>query len=579
MLGACHPPRRVGGATAGTKDTTWVRKSDAHSKVLLDVVARFLPERAAFLGVEGVDDQILDLRPGFVERYLQAMEEAVRTLRGRFAAERDERVRRDLQILLRSAEMDLASTRIEEAKLLAVPNLAKTIFYSTRALLNEQIAPARRASAATRLRRYAGLEPGYKPLTELATEYVRGRLAVQGLLPPMRERIERVLSTADAMVAGIGELCKRFAIAGCAQAHAALKPELDVYHRFLRTEVLPRARTEPRLPPEVYAQRLRRIGIDLPPAELAALAHKAFAALQAEMTALAAKVSPGATDYRQVIRALKRKQLVGAAILPHYQKRLAELEAIIRRENLVTLPARPARIRLASEAESAGLPAPNMRPPRLLGNRGEQGTFVLPLRVPPPPGADARKQLALDDFTFDAAAWTLTAHEARPGHEMQFAAIVENGVSIARAVFAFNSTNVEGWGLYAERIVFPFMPPEGQLISLQHRLLRSARAFLDPELQSGAMTPAEAYRILREDVVLSEGMARQEVQRYTFAAPGQAPSYFYGYTRIRALREEIQKQLGPRFVARAFHDHLLSLGLLPPDLQREAMLEWAKAQR
>jgi uncharacterized protein (DUF885 family) len=74
-------------------------------------------------------------------------------------------------------------------------------------------------------------------------------------------------------------------------------------------------------------------------------------------------------------------------------------------------------------------------------------------------------------------------------------------------------------------------------------------------------------------------MARQEVQRYTFAAPGQAPSYFYGYTRIRALREEVQKQLGPRFVARAFHDHLLSLGLLPPDLQREAMLEWAKEQR
>ena len=43
---------------------------------------------------------------------------------------------------------------------------------------------------------------------------------------------------------------------------------------------------------------------------------------------------------------------------------------------------------------------------------------------------------------------TLTAHEARPGHEMQFAKIIEAGVSVARALFAFNSTNVEGWGLY-----------------------------------------------------------------------------------------------------------------------------------
>src|SRR5205085_2918085 len=112
--------------------------------------------------------------------------------------------------------------------------------------------------------------------------------------------------------------------------------------------------------------------------------------------------------------------------------------------------------------------------------------------------------------------------------------------SIARAVFAFNSTNAEGWGLYAESIVFPFLPPEGQLVSLQHRLLRAARAFLDPELQAGRVTPAEAMRVLREEVVLSEAMARQEVERYTFRMPGQAPSYFYGYVRLLALRREVE---------------------------------------
>ena len=56
--------------------------------------------------------------------------------------------------------------------------------------------------------------------------------------------------------------------------------------------------------------------------------------------------------------------------------------------------------------------------------------------------------------------WTLTAHEARPGHEMQFSSIIESGVSIARAVFAFNSANVEGWGLYAEAIMRPYLPLE-----------------------------------------------------------------------------------------------------------------------
>jgi uncharacterized protein (DUF885 family) len=231
------------------------------------------------------------------------------------------------------------------------------------------------------------------------------------------------------------------------------------------------------------------------------------------------------------------------------------------------LPTRPARIRLASAAETAASPAPNMRPPRLVGNTGEQGEFVLPLNVPSTDGTT----LKTDDFTFSAASWTLTAHEARPGHEMQFAAIIEAGVSTARALFSFNSTNVEGWGLYAERVVQPFMPAEGKLISLQHRLMRAARAYLDPELQAGTITPDQAFKVLTTDVVLSEAMARQEVDRYTFRAPGQATSYFYGYTRLVELRADVEKAMGASFNQQAFHDFVLAQGLLPPALMREAV--------
>src|SRR5215813_1202697 len=99
--------------------------------------------------------------------------------------------------------------------------------------------------------------------------------------------------------------------------------------------------------------------------------------------------------------------------------------------------------------------------------------------------------------------------------------------------YAFNPANLEGWGLYAEVLLQPYMPAEGYLISLQTaRLLRAARAFLEPELQMGKVTPEEALRILKEDVVLSNAMARQEVDRYTFRMPGQATAFFYGYTRL-----------------------------------------------
>ena len=181
--------------------------------------------------------------------------------------------------------------------------------------------------------------------------------------------------------------------------------------------------------------------------------------------------------------------------------------------------------------------------PRLLGNTGERGVFVLPLRVPTT-GAGGSQVKGYDDFTFDAASWTLTVHEARPGHELQFASIVEKGVSAARAVFAANSVNIEGWALYMEAEMKPYLPLDGQLISLQHRLLRAARAFLDPELQLGRVSPDDALRFLMDEVVLSEPMARQEVERYTFRSPGQATSYFYGYTRWMQLRSQAETALG-----------------------------------
>ena len=117
------------------------------------------------------------------------------------------------------------------------------------------------------------------------------------------------------------------------------------------------------------------------------------------------------------------------------------------------------------------------------------------------------------------------------------------------------------------------MPRDGQLISLQHRLLRAARAFSDPELQMGRTTPERVKKLLMDDVVLSDAMATQEVERYTFRAPGQATSYFYGYTQLLRLRHDVEQAKGTGFDARQFHDFVLAQGLLPPRLLRKAVME------
>jgi uncharacterized protein (DUF885 family) len=151
--------------------------------------------------------------------------------------------------------------------------------------------------------------------------------------------------------------------------------------------------------------------------------------------------------------------------------------------------------------------------------------------------------------------------------------MVERGVSLARTLFAFNSVNVEGWALYAEAEMVPYEPLDGQLFALQFRLMRAARAMLDPMLNLGLIDRDAAFEVLTEDVGLSKAMARQEIDRYTVNAPGQAGSYFYGYQRILALRMEAEIALGDRFDRKAFNDFLLDQGLLPPDLLAKAVRE------
>jgi uncharacterized protein (DUF885 family) len=151
--------------------------------------------------------------------------------------------------------------------------------------------------------------------------------------------------------------------------------------------------------------------------------------------------------------------------------------------------------------------------------------------------------------------------------------MLEAGVSTARVVFALNSANVEGYALYAEAVLKKFLPPEGQIGALQMRMMREARAFLDPMLNLGLIQPDAAKRFLMEEVLLSEPMAKQEVDRYTFTAPGQATSYFYGYQQLNALRTRIELALAGRFDERRYHDFIVAQGPLPFDLLEQAAEE------
>jgi len=559
---------------AAAQSPAWVAKSNKNARLLIDVQAKYSPESAAARGVQGIDEQISVPSADRPARFRADLRKVRQELETRAAVEKDPLVLQDIHILEQAIDKDIRSSEANEKIFLPYWNVGGYIFFGMRSLLDDQVPAARRPAALARLKKYTGLTSGYSPTAEVAEKLFREkRQNNPALLYPAKVEVEKDLENTQTYVTGIGLLLEKYKITGYQEAYARLKEQLAAYDRFMRSEILPKARSDFRLPPEIYAIELDNYGVDYKPDELNRLAHQSFAKIQQQMSEVAARVAKErkfpSSNYRDVIRELKKEQLTGDQILPHYQRRLAEIEKILRTNHLISLPDRPAIIRLASAAETAQQPAPHMVPPPLLNNHGERGQFVLPLETKGAGGAS----LKYDDFTFAAASWTLTAHEARPGHELQFDSMVEHGVSLARALFAFNSVNVEGWGLYSEWFMLPYMPDDGKLISLQLRLLRAARAFLDPELQEGKVTPEQAMNVLQNDVVCSKAFATEEVERFTFRMPGQAVSYFDGYTRLLAIRKSAEQALGPKFNQQRFHDFILSQGLLPPDLLRKAVMD------
>lgn len=552
----------------------WIEASNAYTNLLLDVSMKHHPEQGSNQGLSKYDP--LASQPTLADEDTERAEnEAIlQKLKTAAGQQQPKEVAQDLQIMIHRVELDFKEQDFERAHEVPFLNASQMVFSGLRILLDEQTPAGRRTAAVERIKKYAGLEPGYTPIAEILKQRTIEQMAKPGVFYPSRREIETELSRNNNYLEGIATLLEKYKLSGWQEPYAKLKAQLTDYDTWIRSTVLPKARTDFRLPPEEYALNLQSFGIDIPPDQVAAMAHQAFDEIQAEMKPIAAQIAQQRNlpsgDYRDVMHELKKQQLVGEAILPFYQERLKQIEKIIVDRQIVTLPDRPARIRIATAAETSQQPAPHMQPPPFMHNTGEKGEFILPLNIP---GGNGQAEQKYDDFAFDAAAWTLTAHEARPGHELQFDSMLEHGVSLARVRYAFNSTNVEGWGLYSEYLIKPYMPLEGQLVSLDYRLLRAARAFLDPELQSGKIQPEEAFRVLEQDVVCSHAMAEQEVERYTYRAPGQANSYFYGYTKLIALRTDTESALGPKFNQKKFHDFILAQGLLPPDLMRKAVME------
>jgi uncharacterized protein (DUF885 family) len=159
----------------------------------------------------------------------------------------------------------------------------------------------------------------------------------------------------------------------------------------------------------------------------------------------------------------------------------------------------------------------------------------------------------------------LTLHEAVPGHHLQGALAGEQGEQPPFRRYSYISAFGEGWALYAEHLGVEmgiYETPYEQFGRLTYEMWRACRLVIDTGIHAKGWTRDQALALLRDNSALSEHEITTEVDRY-ISWPGQALSYKLGELRIRELRAKAERELGPRFDLRAFHDAVLSLGSVP----------------
>ena len=175
----------------------------------------------------------------------------------------------------------------------------------------------------------------------------------------------------------------------------------------------------------------------------------------------------------------------------------------------------------------------------------------------------------------------LASHEAVPGHHLQLALQQELTDVPNFRRFSGATAFVEGWALYSESLGKEagfYKDPYSEFGRLSFDMWRACRLVIDTGIHWKGWTRQQAIDYLASNSALTMTNITNEVDRY-IAWPGQALAYKTGQMKIRALRTEAEKELGPKFDIRRFHDVVLGSGSVPLGVLEDNVRQWIAAEK
>lgn len=160
----------------------------------------------------------------------------------------------------------------------------------------------------------------------------------------------------------------------------------------------------------------------------------------------------------------------------------------------------------------------------------------------------------------------LIFHELIPGHHFQVSLGLEDKDLPAFRRNSNPTAFVEGWAMYASGLgeeMGGYADPYELAGWLSNDLFLSSRLVVDTGMNALGWSREQAIEYMKRNTFESDTQIGTETLRYSVDIPGQALAYKMGSGKIWELRRKAEKELGPKFDLRRFHDAVIGSGAMP----------------